>query len=157
MIAESPLGVGQSEDIFLRRTVCIKDLPILISEEKLLISMSDYGVIERICTDFSTAGKFALVEFAEECSAKDFLNSHSVNIDGRLFPVSAALRTSVVYNPHNVVFGKPIAIGRHVMATNPTLLTNSIITRRQRILRDVENEISKILNRISQDLPGLVQ
>jgi len=126
-----------------------------LASQELRTIMETFGTIARLSLDMTISGKFALVEFLQIESAEEAIICGQFIHEGCTFRIVRALRTAVVYTPHDVVFGKPMAIGRHVMAVNPTLVTNSILGQREQCLRRVDYEIKKIMGRISSFLPGL--
>jgi hypothetical protein len=153
LIQEQQLRLGQSEDACLRRTIYIADLPMSLSGTSIEVELIQYGSVSRTVLDIIETGKFALVEFDDESAATDAVNAEYLWMNGTRYSISRAMRTATVYAPFDVVFGKPTAVGRHVMASNPIRVTHSVISRRQQSLKKVESEIKKTFKRLQ--IPGL--
>jgi RNA recognition motif. (a.k.a. RRM, RBD, or RNP domain) len=154
-IRELRVRLGQSEDTILRRTVFVGDLPMNVFKEDIELPLEQFGPIAKLALDMTAAGKFVLVEFRDEAGAEEAIMSGQFCINGTRHHITKALRTAVGYTPHDVVFGKPMAIGRHVMAVNPTLVTSALISKREQSLKSVNYEVQRTLARISTFLPGL--
>ena len=133
----------------------VRSIPMACSQEDLRDCMESFGTITRVTIDVSLSGKFALVEFADVASALDGVSTGRLVISGETCDISGSSRTAILYTPSNVVYGKPIAINRHIMAVNPSQRTSAVGTKRQIIMRDVQGVVQRALARISLTLPGL--
>ena len=137
-----------NEDSIIKRTFFISAPDAVPSD-----IVSDFIFHEfsksQICFGSRSSDRFFIFEVCDPLVASRLLANHSeFYVQGFRLSVEASLRTIKSLIPHNVTFGKPLSIGQHVMAANPTKCSSSSLALRAKIMSDVDIKSSRILERI---------
>jgi hypothetical protein len=114
------LNQSNLEESVLRRTICITEVPEWTTEESLVGALDKYGEIQYLRLDSipGSTQKVALVQYADEGAAEAAIVRIHLQLDGGNVRVGRSSITIEVIPPTDAVFGKPMTVGRHVMAVN---------------------------------------
>ncbi len=147
--------LGQSAEAGLRRTVYLEGLSVSTTADDFGSLLNKLpGVTEHEMGESADGkGKFALLEFERVQDAESLLLRVDLSVRGRLLRVAPSKRTVVAYTPSDVVFGKPMTIGRHVMAVNPTNVTSALREKRERSMKRFRDVVDSLLD-VAQDEGG---
>jgi RNA recognition motif-containing protein len=109
-------------ELVLRRTVHISDIDGSMNEKDLLHLLSPFGPVERVHFEVEEAEqtRMALVQFQSEEVASQAIRASRLTFKGSSMRISPSRVTIDVIPPTDAVFGKPLTVGRHVMAVNPS-------------------------------------
>lgn len=109
-------------ELVLRRTVHISNIDQTFDEEDLLHVLSSCGPIERVHFDLTEPDqqRMAFVQFQTEQAASQAVRMSRIVVNGLTMRISPSRVTIDVIPPTDAVFGKPLTVGRHVMAVNPS-------------------------------------
>ena len=146
-----------SDASHLSKTVCLHGYSISTRKEVILEGISQYGTILDLIVEPLNGKLFCLVEFVSLENAERLISLARINVHGFDVQVSRSLRTCSPCIPPDVVFGKPLSIGLHVMATNPTNITGALRMNRENSLKRVSTEVNYILSRLSRTTPGIAE
>ncbi|KAF4658084.1 hypothetical protein FOL47_008191 [Perkinsus chesapeaki] len=137
-------GVRDSgEELILNRTVYVSGLANQVTLEEVRGMFGHFGEIKESSIDVSPydQAQFALVEFRNEAAAQEAIRVGEIPYRGRVVRVEKAKETVKLYPPTDVVFGKPMTIGRHVtplLPGNPgSQISGAMRTRRDEIIEEV--------------------
>jgi hypothetical protein len=138
------------EDSILRRTVCIEPVPVEICDDDLLQAFACHGdvVNVKIVPLEKKSTLMALVQFSMEDGAQSACRDPKLNIRGVVGRITPSRVTIDVIPPVDAVFGKPMTVGKHVMAINPS--KHDTTTQREYIMKQVSSIAAKILVDISK-------
>ncbi|KAF4727226.1 hypothetical protein FOZ62_005159, partial [Perkinsus olseni] len=137
-------GVRDSgEEMILNRTVYVSGLANQVTLEEVRGMFGHFGEIKESSIDVSPYDQcqFALVEFQNEAAAQEAIRVGEIPYRGRVVRVEKSKETVKLYPPTDVVFGKPMTIGRHVtplLPGNPgSQISGAMRTRRDEIIDEV--------------------
>ena len=140
------------EESVIRRTVCVIGLGSDAVEQDVIDSLRGFGEIQYVRMDAVNGGgdKVALVQYADEKSAEELVRQVQIRILDRVVRLRQSSITIEVIPPTDAVFGKPMTVGRHVMAVN---LAKEQRGRDRELLHKVQHsrkELISVLERISR-------
>lgn len=146
----SASGGNSIEDSILRRTVCIEPVPVDICDEDLLQASACHGdvVNVKIVPLEKKSTMMALVQFSTEDGAQTACRDPKLNIRGVVGRITPSRVTIDVIPPVDAVFGKPMTVGKHVMAINPS--KHDTTSQREYIMKQVSSIAAKVLVDISK-------
>ncbi|EER06445.1 RNA-binding protein, putative [Perkinsus marinus ATCC 50983] len=134
-------GVRDSgEEMILKRTVYVSGLANQVTLEEVRGMFGHFGEIKESSIDVSPYDQcqFALVEFQNEAAAQEAIRVGEIPYRGRVVRVEKSKETVKLYPPTDVVFGKPMTIGRHVtplLPGNPgSQISGAMRTRRDELI-----------------------
>ena len=152
---DSSERIDPAESI-LRRTVHVSSVPAGSSEPEIRALFENFGNIQQVKLDKAPKSDdlIAFVQFTNDEGSIDALRTQSVHFRDRLLRVSPSRVTIDVIPPIDAVFGKPMTVGRHVMAVNPSVLTAERAQRREDALKAVDAAAATIKKNISNRIGG---
>jgi|LauGreDrversion4_2_1035121.scaffolds.fasta_scaffold48906_4 hypothetical protein len=114
------LNQSNLEESVIRRTICVTEVPETSTEQSIVDALDKYGEIQYLRVDAvpGSSRKVALVQYAEEGAAETAIGSVHLNLNGVIVRPRRSSITIEVIPPTDAVFGKPMTVGRHVMAVN---------------------------------------
>lgn len=139
-------------DLILKRTIHISNVPTDVTPEELESIFSTHGEVIKVKLESSPKDgqHMAFVQFESEEAARDSLTRPSLTLGDKLIRITPSRVTIDVIPPTDAVFGKPITVGKHVMAVNPSKMSNSAISRQESTLRAVHQAAVSVLQAISE-------
>jgi hypothetical protein len=148
----APLPQLNLEEAILRRTVHLTNIPEALSEEALREFLSSFGEITAMRVDTPSGGQglMALIQFSDESAALALLNSHLLKLSGAFLRVSPSRITIDVIPPIDAVFGKPMTVGNHVMAINPSRASGRLAGKTRDVMHKVDRAAYEVLQGISK-------
>jgi hypothetical protein len=140
------------EEGVLRRTVHIGPLTPTFNESRIRETFSRYGEIAAVRMDSSIVdgSVFALIQFVDDNAVIELLRLSQVKVEGHSIRITVSRITIDPIPPTDAVFGKPMTIGNHVMAINPSRVTGYNSHRRERAMKAVKQAASRLLVGISR-------
>lgn len=138
-------------DSILRRTVHVSSVPVGSSENEIRALFENFGNILQVKLDKAPKADdlIAFVQFTNDEGSIEALRTQSVHFRDRVLRISPSRVTIDVIPPIDAVFGKPMTVGRHVMAVNPSVLTAEKAQRRDNALKAVDIAAATIIKSIS--------
>ena len=151
MVRDTQL-LSNLEELVLKRTIHVANLPEGFRENDINTLFETFGTVSSSKVDKKPGDStyMALVQFYDESSAQDALRCSRVHFKGSLLPVTPARTTIEVIPPTDAVFGKPMTVGRHVMAVNPSKYSHSQQNRREATMKKVRAAEARILLNIAE-------
>lgn len=140
------------EESILKRTVHVSNLPVQLAEEDVSELFAAFGSVNSVRIDKCPNQdlNMALIEFVDSTSANDALSRARINCAAHVLVVKPSQITIDVIPPTDVVFGKPMTVGRHVMAVNHSMSTTAQRLKRETAMRSVKKAAVQILQNISK-------
>lgn len=138
-------------EVVLRRTIHISDVPVDATEVELMQILGHLGSIERIHFDKADGeiNKQAFVQFSSEHDAVEAVRLGRMSIHATIMRISHSRITIDVIPPTDAVFGKPVTVGRHVMAVNPSENRHKTLAKRDEALGEASKAAARVLESIS--------
>ena len=139
------------EESVIKRTVCILGLGLNTGEQDVITSVEALGQIQYVRVDPNSSGteKVALVQYEDEQSAEDLVRQVNVRVVDRICKVRPSSITIEVIPPTDAVFGKPMTVGRHVMAVNISKDNRGRDRHLSEKIRKSHESILAVLERVS--------
>ena len=139
------------EESVIRRTVCVTGLGAAVSDEDVMKSFETFGEIQYVRVDLKSSGdeKVALIQYKDEHVVDELIRKVQIRaLDGvcRVRPSSITIE---VIPPTDAVFGKPMTVGRHVMAVNISKESRGRDAQLPQKVRRSHDAILSVLERIS--------
>jgi hypothetical protein len=145
------IGKIDHEEVILRRTIHVLDVPETLSDSDLSNAFISCGKIEQLRFEKSADGlRMAFVQFHSEEAANAAVRVSKWNVHGHSLRVSFSRITVDVIPPTDAVFGKPITLGRHVMAVNPSLNRHRMAQKREACFHASCKEAANVLEAIAK-------
>lgn len=94
----------------------------------------------------------AFIQFASEDASLEAIRLQNVPIRERTLRITPSKITIEVIPPTDAVFGKPMTVGRHVMAVNPSILSADRSKRREEAMKAVDLAAADVVRQISERL-----
>lgn len=145
------LNQSDLEQSVINRTVALLELGGDTTEQDILEVLGTFGEIQYIRLD-SVAGsstKVALVQFVDESVAQNLVRKTQIRIRSEPARVRQSAITIEVIPPTDAVFGKPMTVGRHVMAVNLSRDQRTNDSELRAKTRRVRESIRTVLHKIS--------
>lgn len=146
--------VSSLEESILKRTIYIATLPEHVSEDDLMKTFLAFGSVQTFKVDRRSGDypRMALIQFVDEQSAYDALRCSRIYCGDSVLVAALSRVTIEVIPPMDAVLGKPMTVGRHVMAVNPSKINSSQQRKREDCMKRVKLAANKISDRIYREL-----
>ena len=138
-------------ELVLRRTVHISNVPENADEDMIRECCGQFGSVERVHFDKADAEdlRMAFVQYTIEDGASSATRSGRLTLMGRSMRISPSRITIDVIPPTDAVFGKPLTVGRHVMAINPSQNRHRAIAKRDAAAESASHAAAGVLEAIA--------
>lgn len=145
------LGHFDHSELVLRRTVHISNIDNQATESDLMEVFASCGTVERVHFDKAESDplRMAFIQFSSDHSAQQAVRMSRTTVRGSTIRVSPSRVTIDVIPPTDAVFGKPLTVGRHVMAVNPSSDRGRGVARREAAYDAASQAASEVLLSIS--------
>jgi len=144
--------VSNLEESVIRRTICVYSVPPGFSESDLVAPFQAFGEIQYIRLDPVPRKheSVALIQYSSEEPAHDAVSRIQLRVGDSVLRIMPSSITIEVIPPTDAIFGKPLTIGRHVMAVNPSLRDHRVTSeRRHRSMAKVSEAAIRVLKNVS--------
>jgi RNA recognition motif-containing protein len=143
-------------DSILRRTIHVSNVPSLTSESEIRQLFQNFGDICQVKLDETEVpeNKMALVQFASDEAAFDSMRVRNISFSNTSLRISPSKITIDVIPPTDAVFGKPMTVGHHVMAVNPSNISHDKFRKREEAMKAVDLAASKIEKSLAERANG---
>ena len=146
-------GVGNVDhaELVLRRTIHIANVPEEVTEDNMRHLFDRFGVIDRFFFDKADGDelRMAFVQFSSEEAASEAVRLSRVSLMGVSMRITHSRVTIDVIPPTDAVFGKPLTVGRHVMAVNPSQTRHRSLARRDEAIAAASRAAADVLQAIA--------
>lgn len=149
--AMATFGSLDHGELVLRRTIHISNIPADTTEDQLRQEFNRFGPVERLSFDKAEADelRMAFVQFGSEEAASEAVRFSRVHFMGQSMRITHSRITIDVIPPTDAVFGKPLTVGRHVMAVNPSLNRHRSLSRRVDAIAAASRAAATVLQAIA--------
>ena len=146
------LNQSNLEESVIRRTICVTEVPEASTDQSIVDALDKYGEIQYLRVDAvpGSSRKVALVQYADESATDAAIGAINLSLDGFKVRCRRSSITIEVIPPTDAVFGKPMTVGRHVMAVNHSREQRSRNSDQQRKGQRAREAAASVLEKVSR-------